>query len=587
MPERETLGTPKAGTQFRMGPIPGRGGWLRTVLLSVCVLAVLSSSSYAYENRPLAAEGAAYEEEIKARIRDDRDKLSPEDLEMLKTLVGPILPRPPAGKGPRRKGASDAVFAYELLIARGKGTSATWLKLARAHSDPGPHRNLRKAARAAYMAYKAAGSGLSRAMALGFLATVFDKTRDSSQALMAIREASRLVPREDAAGAGTVIGRLARSLDQTRNRLEKRHSFRLRRFRVYSNRPKPSVCLTFSGPLAGRGRVRYRDYIQINPAAQVALNPEGKSLCLEGLAHGRSYKITVLKGMPDRHGLKTPAGATVRAAVPDRAPQVAFRNSAYVLPARKAKDLPLSVVNVRTVKLRVYHVVERNLIREIMAGNITRQLYNWKLREFRENTGELLWRGSLDVETQVNRETRTSIPLGEILKDGRPGVYVVAARAGGVLATQWVVMSDLGLSTVKGRDGLHVFVRSLKSAKPVAGAEVRLIARNNKVLDTVTSDGRGVARFPAGRVRGRGGNAPAAVMARTPAAEPGEGAKRDGPSGDFNFLDLTRPAMDLSDRGVAGRPFPGPMDVYLYTDRGVYRPGEGVKMGFPHRNLKN
>ena len=43
------------------------------------------------------------------------------------------------------------------------------------------------------MAYRAANSGLSRAMALGFLATVFDKTRDSSQALMAIREANRLV----------------------------------------------------------------------------------------------------------------------------------------------------------------------------------------------------------------------------------------------------------------------------------------------------------------------------------------------------------------------------------------------------------
>ncbi len=414
------------------------------------------------------------------------------------------------GKGPRRKGAPDAVFAYELLIAKGKGTSATWLKLARAHSDPGPHRNLQKAARAAYMAYKAAGSSLSRAMALGFLATVFDKTRDSSQALMAIREANRLVSREKAAREGAVIGRLARSLDQTRKRIEKRHSFRLRRFRVFSNRPKPSVCLTFSGPLAGRGRVRYRDYIQIDPAARVALNPEGKSLCLEGLAHGRSYKITVLKGMPDRHGLKTPASATVRAAVPDRAPQVAFRNSAYVLPARKAKDLPLSVVNVRTVSLRVYHIVERNLIREIMAGNITRQLYNWKLREFREDTGELLWQGSLDVETRVNRETRTSIPLGEILKDGRPGIYVVSAKAGGVLATQWVVMSDLGLSTVKGRDGLHVFVRSLKSAKPVAGAEVRLIARNNRVLDAVTSDVRGVARFSPGRVRGRGGNAPAA-----------------------------------------------------------------------------
>ena len=46
--------------------------------------------------------------------------------------------------------------------------------------------------------------------------------------------------------------------------------------------------------------------------------------------------------------------------------------------------------------------------------------------------------------------------------------------------------------------------------------------------------------------------------------------------GEFVFLDLTRPAFDLTDRGVGGRPAPGPVDAYLYTERGVYRPGESV-----------
>jgi uncharacterized protein YfaS (alpha-2-macroglobulin family) len=47
---------------------------------------------------------------------------------------------------------------------------------------------------------------------------------------------------------------------------------------------------------------------------------------------------------------------------------------------------------------------------------------------------------------------------------------------------------------------------------------------------------------------------------------------------DFALLDLRRPAFDLSDRGVSGRPAPGPIDAFLYTDRGIYRPGETVNL---------
>ncbi len=49
-----------------------------------------------------------------------------------------------------------------------------------------------------------------------------------------------------------------------------------------------------------------------------------------------------------------------------------------------------------------------------------------------------------------------------------------------------------------------------------------------------------------------------------------------GPDGDFSLLDLTAPAFDLSDRGVSGRKQPGPLDAFVWLDRGIYRPGETV-----------
>ena len=49
-----------------------------------------------------------------------------------------------------------------------------------------------------------------------------------------------------------------------------------------------------------------------------------------------------------------------------------------------------------------------------------------------------------------------------------------------------------------------------------------------------------------------------------------------GADQDFSFLDLRRPAFDLTDRGVAGRPAASGLDAFVYTERGVYRTGETV-----------
>ncbi len=45
---------------------------------------------------------------------------------------------------------------------------------------------------------------------------------------------------------------------------------------------------------------------------------------------------------------------------------------------------------------------------------------------------------------------------------------------------------------------------------------------------------------------------------------------------DYAIIDLNSAAFDLSDRGVTGLPHPGPLDAYVWMDRGIYRPGETV-----------
>src|SRR6185436_6075213 len=163
------------------------------------------------------------------------------------------------------------------------------------------------------------------------------------------------------------------------------------------------------------------------------------------------------------------------------------------------------------------------------------------------------------------------IPLEQVLPERRAGVYVLVGRPRSdkteewkSRATQWFVVSNIGLSTFAGDDGLDVFARALDSARPAAGTELKLVARNNEILNTAQTDAEGHARFDAGLIRGAAAMAPAAVLASDPAGK------------DFVFLDLTRPGFDLGDRGVTGRKAPGPVDVFMYTERGIYRAQDTV-----------
>jgi uncharacterized protein YfaS (alpha-2-macroglobulin family) len=174
----------------------------------------------------------------------------------------------------------------------------------------------------------------------------------------------------------------------------------------------------------------------------------------------------------------------------------------------------------------------------------------------------------MDVASELNKEVVTDFPIFEAAGKLEPGVYVVTARPwkgsdknasddnSGNLATQWLVVSDLGLATLSGEDGLHALVRSLATAAPLGGVEVKLIARNNEVLASKSTDAEGRVDFDPGLTRGTGGSAPSLIVASTA-------------DGDYNFLSLLQNAFDLTDRGVTGRDAPKALDAFVFTERGV------------------
>jgi hypothetical protein len=461
----------------------------------------------------------------------------------------------------------------QLTLAAGLDPAdwETWLALSRAMlavkpADTGQERYELpvSASSAAYIAYMRAPNTAARARALATLGEAF-------------RRRSFWRPAIDALAASLALEDNER-VRQTYEKLRAEHGFRMMDYTVENEAQDPRLCIQFSERLQ-RGTTDLSRFVSVDGKAAENLTGEGRQVCIEGLAHGKRYEIALRAGLPSEIGETLLKPAVVPVYVRDRSPSVRFSGKSYVLPARGQQGLPVVSINASRLGIEIYRVNDRNLTAITGSnGDFLRQLSGSDAATLGSERGAKIYAGELEVTPKLNAEVTTAVPIGEAVPELKPGVYAMVARTldgksargdaesdASQSATQWFIVSDLGLAAFTGDNGLHAFVRSLTTTEPVNGAAVRIVARNNEVLAQGKTDGAGYVRFEPGLVRGEGGQQPALLIAETA-------------NGQYAFLDVASGAFDLSDRGVKGRDAAGALDAFLYADRGVYRPGESVHL---------
>jgi len=344
----------------------------------------------------------------------------------------------------------------------------------------------------------------------------------------------------------------------------------LQRHEVLAERERPEVCFTFDRPLAER-RHELGDFLRSEPAAG-AVSARGESLCVGGFEHGERYEVTLRAGLPAADGSLLARNLRLDIYVPDRAPALSFAQRGYVLPRGLGEGVPLTSVNLARADLTVLRISDRSLTQQLRQGVLDRGLSGWDLEYLADYDAVKVWEGSVALPDERNRPAVTLLPLLEEIGPLQPGIYAVVAEAQETRqerwqtrATQWFLVSDTGLAAFAAADGLLVQALSLTDGTPLEGVSLSLVSRANLVLGGATTDAEGLARLPAGLLRGEGGEAPALLT-----AEQGEG--------DFTFLSLAESGIDLLEFGGGGRALPGPLDAWLHTERGIYRPGESVEV---------
>ncbi|MEJ2610211.1 MAG: MG2 domain-containing protein [Candidatus Thiodiazotropha sp.] len=141
----------------------------------------------------------------------------------------------------------------------------------------------------------------------------------------------------------------------------------------------------------------------------------------------------------------------------------------------------------------------------------------------------------------------------------------------GLADRRLILVTDLGLIVKDNADTTHdLFVQSISNGKPVAGAEITLLGLNGKAVMMAKTDADGHAQLAAtdGLDRGR---APTVYLVRH--------------GSDVSFLPFNRAERTLNysrfDVGgvYSAHQASDTLNAFLFSDRGIYRPGEQVNLG--------
>ncbi|MBR0460338.1 MAG: hypothetical protein IJJ26_13985 [Victivallales bacterium] len=212
---------------------------------------------------------------------------------------------------------------------------------------------------------------------------------------------------------------------------------------------------------------------------------------------------------------------------------------------------------------------------DFLLNRLSQNNYDLPLSDFDEQFRMMLRIGQKTVETHVPKDRKTTLTfdLAELLKDVQPGVYAIAVKPA-ELSEGWhwnnlshclVVLTDLGPSVTINRASrqLAVSVRSLTTGKPVPDAEVRFTSEKRLLIAQ-------------GKTRQDG----TVLLDYSPEfnlLDDQEGTLVVTTKDDATYLKVNwQYLLDSYNFPISGTSFPDKTDAFVYTERGIYRPGETV-----------
>lgn len=327
-----------------------------------------------------------------------------------------------------------------------------------------------------------------------------------------------------------------------------------------------------------------RPLLSVEPAVKFALQNGYEGIELHGpFEPATRYAIKIAAAAKGVARRSRPRPTTLSVFVPDRSPSVRFEHDEGYLGTAGNRTVLAHAVNVTGLKASVTRIYDNNLVA-------------W--RNTRAPTGDFdrpIATRDIPIASVKNKVQDVRLSLDDLLPAGAPrdGVYLLqldskaatesdeGERYGG---WRWrdlamITLSDIGLTAKLGRTAVTAWATSLRTAEPLPDVRVRLYSNKNQFLGEAKTDANGLATIaPAPTAEGE---EPSILLADRPDA-PADWAPQPASASsgrDLTWLDLRNSRVNFGESDTAGAPYLRKgHEAFIYTERGVYRPGETVHL---------
>ena len=349
---------------------------------------------------------------------------------------------------------------------------------------------------------------------------------------------------------------------------------------------RPQIILGFSDHISSKNLEKF---ISCSPNVSFTVKKEDfyswepehvQGACYEHLViagdfiPGKTYQVRI-SGNLKAGDVALAAEKTFEAKIPDRSPKVRFLSGAgrYLAPSGNL-TLPFQAVNVTNITITAERILPQNLHQFMMRElRMYEEWYGGYLEANLEKLTVPAGKKSFPIQGASNEMVFVGCDLSNVIGKNARGAFFVRAEKDeeSEVASKIVYVSDLALSAKQADDATYVLVSSLLTAQPLSNVVVSVVSDCNSVIGTASTDASGVVRIPT----------PKDCNAISVVAE-------NRANGDASYLPLVQEnrISDSSpgDGYVAGNKCEG----FVYTDRGIYRPGETVfcESILRKRNLK-
>ena len=327
-------------------------------------------------------------------------------------------------------------------------------------------------------------------------------------------------------------------------------------------------------------------YVKIFPETKYTVLKSKNKLVINGAFKiGSSYNVEILKGLKAENGKVLEENIVKDVTFREIEPKIVFSNEGIILPAEN-KKISFRSINVKKVNVKIKKVYENNtthfLQEFIFKGN--GNIFDYNVSETFNQVGDIVFEKDYDLNCEKNIWKQNEIELGDFVD--KKGLFVIEITFDEkgidyefpVGTEEWkkynlirnngrigkaVLLSHMGITAQKEAEKTVVCVMDILKNTPIKNADVKLVSLNNQVLQEGKTDSRGEFAF-------KNYDNMMYVL-----------AEKNGEKSILKFRDAQLSYDGFAVDGVFASKG---IQAFMYTDRGIYRPGDEVHISFIVRN---